>query len=76
MIPFGAMIDFKPSPTRSKPLSKFEPRAVPGIFIGYYLPAGGKWRGDYYAIEISSLQRNGGDVGWFHVHRIKEVIEP
>ena len=40
-IPFGALIDFKPSPIRGAQ-PKFAPKAEPGIFLGYVLQPGGK----------------------------------
>ena len=56
-IPFGALVDFKPSPVRGGP-PKFAPKAVPGIFLGWVLLPGGKWKGDFLAAQLStSLER-------------------
>ena len=47
-VPFGALVFFKPSPTRENPFSdKFDPKAVPGIFAGYELNAGMRWSRKY-----------------------------
>ena len=55
-LPFGCLIDFKPSPTRGKATPKFAPKAVPGIFLGYHLLPGGRWVGDYKVAELNSFQ--------------------
>ena len=41
-IPFGALVDFKPSEAREK-REKFEPRGETGIFAGYVLSTGMHW---------------------------------
>jgi hypothetical protein len=75
-IPFGALVEFKPSPTRDA-LSKFAPRAVPGIFLGYVLQPGCQWKGDYYAAALSEFQAvDGGRFEKVSVQRIKEVVPP
>ena len=42
LIPFGALCDFKPSPVAIKlRQGQFEPRAIPGIFLGWPVLPGG-----------------------------------
>ena len=48
---------------------------VPGLFLGYHLSAGGKWRGDYLAVPLSALrgvplEETAARVS---VHRVREV---
>jgi hypothetical protein len=73
-IPFGALIDFKPSPTRDKPVGKFQARSVPGVFLGYHLGAGGKWKGDFYVAALSDFQKSIGNKKHVPVQRVKEVV--
>ena len=71
---FGCLIDFKPSPTKGKATPKFAPKAVPGIFLGYHLLPGGRWRGDYEVAELSGFKCKVGEqsskVG---IQRVKEI---
>eukprot|EP00435_Cladocopium_sp_Y103_P040038 s2308_g10.t2 len=47
-IPFGALVDFKPSGARSVSQShKFGPDSIPGVFAGYEIGIGFKWTGQY-----------------------------
>ena len=74
-LPFGCLCDFKPSPTRGKVLTKFSPRAMPGIFLGYHLQPGGLWKGDYYVAARSDFgEYHGSSFGHVPVQRVKEVI--
>ena len=75
-IPFGALVDFRPSPIRGA-TPKFAPKAVPGIFLGYVLQPGGKWKGDFLAAQLSDFA-SGAEDDWRSVstHRIREVVLP
>eukprot|EP00971_Amphidinium_carterae_P017615 347001-Amphidinium_carterae.1 len=44
LIPFGAMLDFIQQPAKDNKQIKYAPRTVTGIFLGYYLQHGGKWK--------------------------------
>eukprot|EP00971_Amphidinium_carterae_P250343 4969860-Amphidinium_carterae.1 len=47
LIPFGALTDFLQQPakeTKQMIQIKYAPRTVTGIFLGYYLQPGGKWK--------------------------------
>jgi len=76
-VPFGALCDFKPSPAVLKTkVGKFEPKAIPGVFLGYHLHPGGKWRGEYMVAPLREFNGVPFDqlVGKVSVHRIREVI--
>ena len=47
MIPFRALIDFRPLKPILSMLPKFEKRSLPGIFLGYNLMGGERFYGDY-----------------------------
>ena len=74
IIPFGSLVDFKPSPVKGKIISKFEARSVPGIFLGWFLVPGGRFKGDYLVISLSDLtshlQKPSSRV---FVQRVKEI---
>ena len=53
-IPFGALVDFRPSPVRGQQ-PKFSPKGVPGVFLGYVLLPGGKFKGDYIVAPLSDF---------------------
>ena len=73
-IPFGALVDYKPSSKReASDVKKFDSRTLPGIFIGYHVHCGGKWSGDYLVLDVAAYKaRTEGAI--VPVHRIKEVI--
>ena len=71
MIPFGALVDFKPTPAKAQMLQKFAPTSVPGIFLGYHLQPGGKWKGDYFVIPLTELQSSEDTAP--KAQRVKEV---
>ena len=43
-IPYGATVDYLPPPYYRKKQPTFSTNAIPGIFLGYKLHAGGKWK--------------------------------
>ena len=51
LIPFGATVLFKPSPTR-RMHSKFRPKGILGIFAGYKFFPGGHWAKRYMVWPI------------------------
>ena len=74
LAPFGCLVDFKPSPTKTKPTAKFAPKSVPGIFLGYHVLPGGRWRGDYWVATLSSFRCKDGDQSAkVQIQRVKEV---
>eukprot|EP00971_Amphidinium_carterae_P034284 674925-Amphidinium_carterae.1 len=44
LIPFGALLDFIQQPAKETKQIKYAPRTITGIFLGYYLQPGGKWK--------------------------------
>ena len=75
LAPFGCLIDFKPSPVRGKVVSKFSARAVPGLFLGWHMSPGGKFKGDYLAISIEDLKlKTFSRNPILYIQRIKEVF--
>ena len=53
-VPFGAKVDFLPSPIQEKS-PKFGPRAISGVFLGYHILPGGKWKGDILAASLEDF---------------------
>ena len=50
--PFGSLIDFKVPKNASDRLTKFDKPTLPGLFLGYHLSNGGKWKGDYLVAPL------------------------
>jgi hypothetical protein len=48
-IHFGALVDFVPNVTKKKwaKRSKWNPKAILGVFVGYFLQPGHVWKGEY-----------------------------
>ena len=82
-LPFGCLVDFKPSAVkpgkrgRQVPHPKFAPVAEPGVFMGYHILPGGRWRGDYLVATLQEFNvaiANPGR-GGKHKIRIQRVKE-
>ena len=54
LIPFGAKVVFRP-PVREG--AKFASRSEHGLFAGYYLQPGGRWKGEFLVISFEQLIR-------------------
>ena len=54
-IPFGALVDFKPSEAQGGKREKFEPRGETGIFAGYVLSTGTHWANKYRAWALTAF---------------------
>ena len=54
-IPFGALVEFKPSDARGDKREKFEPKGETGIFAGYKLRSGLHWARKYRAWTLTSF---------------------
>jgi len=80
VIPFGALVDFLPSPLSKEKSGKNEPDTRPGVFFGYHLDPGGRWSGQYYVVSLTafigiSLRRNTrGKDAKVHVQRVRELV--
>ena len=59
IIPFGALIDFRPPKPILNKFPKFEKRSLPGIFLGYHLMSGERWYGDYLVAPLSDFKEGG-----------------
>ena len=55
-IPLGALVYYKPPKHRELPA--FDPRTLPGIFCGWRLDPGYKFRGVHYILDYESLREN------------------
>ena len=73
--PFGCLIDFKPTPVNDKTMEnkqpKFSPNAVPGLFLGYFVSPGGRWRGDFLVTRLTDFKDPA--LKKVQVQRVKEV---
>jgi hypothetical protein len=76
-LPFGCLIDFKPMKTREKESAKFDPKGVPGIFLGYKLHPGGKWKSEYLVAELHEFD-DMDDVanGRVSIQTVREIYFP
>ena len=56
--PFGCLVMFKPTESRGirQQGLKWSPKARWGVFAGYKLVAGYKWRGEYYVWELMDFK--------------------
>jgi hypothetical protein len=61
LIPFGAEVISKPSPTKTEP-AKPQPSGLCGIFLGYRFAPGGAWNGEYSRRRVDLLQDHGFDL--------------
>ena len=58
----------------AKRLPKFGPNAVPGIFLGWNIHPGGRWKGEYNN-EPEHLRGHGqGDLNWYTNGWLREQI--
>ena len=56
IIPFGALIDFRPPKPILSKFPKFDKRSLPGIFLGYHLMSGERWYGDYLVAPLTDFK--------------------
>ena len=71
-LPFGSLVHYRPPKPVLKSLPKFSPTSIPGIFVGWHLEPGCRWRGDYLVISLGQFKVPGRRN--FSIHRIKEVV--
>ena len=77
VIPFGAMVEYHPiSANDISILHLFDPKVLPGMFLGYVLYAGRIWKGDIMIADIEELEEM--DASEIHARRLntKEVLTP
>ena len=73
-IPFGSLIDFQPPKPVLDKLPKFGKTTMPGIFLGYHVPSGGRWGGDYIVAPLHDFSKENKS-NTVRVFRIKEVYQ-
>ena len=59
-------------PTKLDRLPEFAARAVEGIFFGYVLIPGERWKGDYLVADLNDFRTGKKSV---HIQQVREVIE-
>ena len=76
-IPFGARVDFMPTPADAEKYGPFEPKRRSGIFLGYHQQPGGRIIGDYYVVDMEPFLSNPDAAPKdCRIHCIKEVHKP
>ena len=60
IIPFGALVDFRPPKPILNKFPKFEKRSMPGVFLGYYLMSGERWYGDFLVAPLNDFEPTSG----------------
>jgi hypothetical protein len=56
IIPFGALIDFRPPKPILNMFPEFEKRSLPGTFLGYHLMSGERFYGDYLVAPLQDFK--------------------
>ena len=76
IIPFGALVDFRPPKPILSMFTKFEKRSLPGIFLGYHLMSGERFYGDYSVAPLIGFQEppTGAVTGGVRICRIAAII--
>ena len=76
-IPFGALVDYRP-PTGgpgSAQKTKWGPKSIPGIFLGYHFNPGGRWSQDYLVACLDDFDTSDDNTyRKVNVHRIREIV--
>ena len=73
-LPFGCLVFYKPPKHRELP--DFEPRTYPGIFVGWRIDAGYKFRGIHLVLDFESLRKNTQGCGKPIQVYETELVEP
>ena len=69
LIPFGAMVVFRPFRPTGHKGPKFAPRSEFGLFASCSLQPGGRWKGEYLVISFEQLIKATGKI---EVKRVRE----
>ena len=72
VLPFGALVHYRPPRPVLKNLPKFAPRTIPGIFMGWHIEPGCRFRGDYYVLPLAAFKVPNKRV--YEAHRVKEMV--
>ena len=73
MVPFGALVDFRLPEPYLKALPKMASRALPGLFLGWHLHAGGRWSGDYLCSPLQDWE-DSSQRKKVRIFRVKEIV--
>ncbi len=73
IIPFGHLIKFLPGKRLSLQLGQYEPRSVPGLFIGWKLHNGCSWSKSYYVARLTDFDADKATTRRIHVHTTKRL---
>ena len=75
LLPFGHYISFLPGKRLSKQLGQFEPRGVPGIFLGWKLNNGCTWSRQYYVARLEDFETEKDKTKRreIHVHKTAKI---
>ena len=74
IIPFAALVFFRPIPPVMVALPEMAPRGIPGIFVGYKLQPGCIFKGQYLVVDIRDF--DGSKSGRVRVQQVKEIVLP
>jgi hypothetical protein len=71
LVPFGALIDFKPSPVQ------LQAGALPKFSPGYHLHPGGRWKGEVLVTSLADFRAVlNGERKRAPIHIIRKIVLP
>ena len=76
VFPYGALVDYMPTPNPNQDPAPFDRRTRTGLFVGYHLQPGGLFSGDYYVADFEGFRVNPG--AWpkdVRIHRTRNVVD-
>ena len=77
LVPFGALVDFMPTPNPNKDPATFDKKVLTGWRAGFHCHPGGEWSGDYYVAEFDAFRINpDAEPKDVTIHRTAELIIP
>ena len=77
IIPFGSLVEYHPVTAKDQSrIHQFGKRALPGLFLGYALYAGGIWKGDVLVADLEELEKMDASEIYSKRLNAKEVIFP
>ena len=85
IIPFGSLVTYMPTPIAMKKEAKegsvkYAPNGRPGIFMGYRIMSGGRWKRGYLVADLADFANQ--DLSYYargvlkatHVHKLRELV--
>ena len=77
IIPFGSLVEYHPKTAKDQSRShQFGKKVLPGLFFGYALYAGRKWKGDVLVPDLEELETMDSSEIYSKRLNAKEVIFP